>query len=74
MSNELFVAVMAGDVATVRTLLSEIRRWRPRVTAAGCRVVLLALFHQQREVADACSPPTRNSARSRRPPPVAPTG
>jgi len=53
MSNELFVAVTAGDVATVRTLLSEDPSLASARDGSGLPVVLLALFHQQREVADA---------------------
>jgi len=53
MTNELFVAVTAGDVATVRTLLSEDPSLASARDGSGLPVVLLALFHQQREVADA---------------------
>jgi len=53
MSNELFVAVTAGDVATVRTLLSEDPSLASARDGSGLPVVLLALFHQQREIADA---------------------
>ena len=53
MSNELFVAVTAGDVATVRTLLSEDPSLASARDGSGLPVLLLALFHQQREVADA---------------------
>ena len=53
MSNELFVAVTAGDVATVRTLLREDPSLASARDGSGLPVVLLALFHQQREVADA---------------------
>ena len=53
MTNELFVAVTAGDVSTVRTLLSEDPSLASARDGSGLPVVLLALFHQQREVADA---------------------
>jgi len=53
MTNELFVAVTAGDVATVRTLLSEDPSLASARDGSGLPVVLLALFHQQREIADA---------------------
>ena len=53
MTNELFVAVTAGDVATVRTLLREDPSLASARDGSGLPVVLLALFHQQREVADA---------------------
>jgi ankyrin repeat protein len=47
------VAVTAGDVATVRTLLSEDPSLASARDGSGLPVVLLALFHQQREVAEA---------------------
>lgn len=53
MTNELFVAVTAGDVATVRRLLSEDPSLASARDGSGLPVVLLALFHQQREIADA---------------------
>ena len=52
MTNELFVAVTAGDIATVRRLLSEDPSLASARDGSGLPVVLLALFHQQREVAD----------------------
>jgi uncharacterized protein len=52
MSQALTAAITAGDVETVRALITE----RPEVASArdenGLPVILLALFHQQREVAD----------------------
>ncbi len=52
MSDELFVAVAAGDVATVRKLLSEDPSLASARDGSGLPVVLLALFHQQRAIAD----------------------
>ncbi len=52
MSQALTAAITAGDVETVRELVGE----RPELASArdenGLPVILLALFHQQREVAD----------------------
>jgi ankyrin repeat protein len=53
MTNELFLAVTAGDVATVRSLLGDDPTLASARDGSGLPVVLLALFHQQREVADA---------------------
>lgn len=53
MSETLIAAITAGDVDTVRALVGE----RPELASArdgnGLPVILLALFHQQREAADA---------------------
>lgn len=52
MSDALITAIKAGDADEVRQLLDE----RPELAATrdenGLPVILLALFHQQREVAD----------------------
>ena len=52
MSQALTAAITAGDVETVRALVTE----RPELASArdenGLPVILLALFHQQRDVAD----------------------
>ena len=52
MSDALVAAIKAGDADEVRRLVDE----RPQLAAArdvnGLPVILLALFHQQREVAD----------------------
>jgi ankyrin repeat protein len=52
MTNELFLAVTTGDVATVRRLLSEDPSLASARDGSGLAVVLLALFHQHREIAD----------------------
>ena len=53
MSETLITAITSGDVETVRALVAE----RPELASArdgnGLPVVLVALFHQQREAADA---------------------
>jgi ankyrin repeat protein len=49
----LVAAITGGDVDAVRELLSEDRSLAEARDANGLPVVLLALFHQQREVADA---------------------
>jgi uncharacterized protein len=53
MSETLIAAITAGDVDTVRALVRE----RPELASArdgnGLPVILVALFHQQREAADA---------------------
>ena len=52
MTDALIAAIKAGDVETVRAQLAE----RPELASTrdenGLPVILLALFHQQREVAD----------------------
>jgi ankyrin repeat protein len=53
MTNELFLAITTGDVDTVRTLVSEDPALASARDGSGLPVVLLALFNQQREVADA---------------------
>ena len=53
MSETLITAITSGDVETVRALVAE----RPELASArdgnGLPVILVALFHQQREAADA---------------------
>jgi ankyrin repeat protein len=53
MTNELFTAVVAGDVETVRRLVREDPSLASARDGSGLPVVLLALFNRQREVADA---------------------
>ncbi len=53
MTNELLLAVTSGDVETVRRLVSEDPSLASARDASGLPVILLALFHQQRETADA---------------------
>jgi ankyrin repeat protein len=53
MTNELFLAVTSGDVETVRRLVGEDPSLASARDASGLPVVLLALFNQQREAADA---------------------
>ena len=53
MTDALFTAVTAGDVDTVRALVREDPALASARDGSGLPVVLLALFHQQREVADA---------------------
>jgi ankyrin repeat protein len=53
MTNELFLAITTGDVDTVRTLVSDDPALASARDGSGLPVVLLALFNQQREVADA---------------------
>jgi len=52
MTNELFLAVTSGDVDTVRRLVDEDPSLASARDGSGLSVVLLALFNQQREVAD----------------------
>ena len=52
MTNELFLAITEGDVDTVRKLVSEDPSLASARDGSGLPVVLLALFHQQREAAD----------------------
>jgi uncharacterized protein len=52
MTNELLLAVTSGDAETVRKLVSEDPSLASARDASGLSVVLLALFHRQREVAD----------------------
>jgi ankyrin repeat protein len=52
MTNELFLAITSGDVDTVRTLVSDDPALASARDGSGLPVVLLALFNQQREVAD----------------------
>jgi uncharacterized protein len=49
----LVAAITAGDVGAVRELLREDRSLAEARDGDGLPVLLLALFHQQREVADA---------------------
>jgi ankyrin repeat protein len=53
MTNELFLAITEGDVDTVRRLVGEDPSLASARDASGLPVVLLALFNQQREAADA---------------------
>ena len=53
MSNELFLAIANGDVDTVRRLVGEDPSLASARDASGLPVVLLALFNNQREAADA---------------------
>jgi uncharacterized protein len=52
-TNELFTAVVSGDVDTVRALVREDPALASARDGSGLPVVLLALFNQQRAVADA---------------------
>jgi uncharacterized protein len=53
MTNELFTAVVSGDVETVRRVVREDRSLASARDGSGLPVVLLALFNQQRGAADA---------------------
>lgn len=53
MSEALTTAITAGDVETVRALVAAQPELASARDANGLPVILLALFHQQREVADA---------------------
>jgi uncharacterized protein len=52
MTNELFLAVTDGDVETVRGLVADDPSLASARDGSGLPVILLALFHRQREVAD----------------------
>jgi uncharacterized protein len=52
MTNELFLAITGGDVDTVRELVRNDPSLASARDGSGLPVVLLALFHQQREAAD----------------------
>jgi len=52
MTNELFLAVTEGDVETVRSLVAEDPALASARDGSGLSMILLALFNQQREVAD----------------------
>jgi ankyrin repeat protein len=52
MTNELLMAITSGDVDTVRRLVDEDPALASARDGSGVHVVLLALFNQQREVAD----------------------
>ena len=52
MTNELLMAITTGDVDTVRRLVDEDPALASARDGSGVHVVLLALFNQQREVAD----------------------
>lgn len=52
MTNELFLAVTSGDVDAVRSLVGEDPSLASARDGSGLHVVLLALFQQQREIAD----------------------
>jgi ankyrin repeat protein len=52
-ADPLVAAITAGDVATVRALVREDPTRASARDGNGLPVVLLALFHQQREAADA---------------------
>jgi uncharacterized protein len=52
MTNELFLAVTDGDVETVRRLVADDPSLASARDGSGLPVILLALFHRQREVAD----------------------
>jgi ankyrin repeat protein len=52
MTNELFLAITSGDVDTVRELVTNDPSLASARDGSGLPVVLLALFHQQREAAD----------------------
>jgi ankyrin repeat protein len=52
MTNELFLAITTGDVDTVKRLVDEDPALASARDGSGLHVVLLALFNQQREVAD----------------------
>jgi ankyrin repeat protein len=53
MSEELIAAITSGDVDTVRALVRECPELASARDGNGLPVILLALFHQQREAADA---------------------
>jgi ankyrin repeat protein len=53
MTNELFLAITSGDVETVRQLVSEDPSLASARDGSGQPAVLLALFNEKREVADA---------------------
>jgi ankyrin repeat protein len=53
MTNELFTAVVSGDVETVRALVRQDPALASARDGSGLPVVLLALFNRQREAADA---------------------
>jgi len=53
MTNELLEAIATGDAETVRRLVSEDPSLASARDGSGLHVVLVALFNQQREVADA---------------------
>jgi uncharacterized protein len=53
MTNELFLAITSGDVDTVRRLVSDDPSLASARDGSGLPVVLLALFNNQREAADA---------------------
>jgi len=53
MSNELFLAITEGDVDTVRRMVDEDPSLASARDGSGLPVVLLALFNQQQEAADA---------------------
>jgi uncharacterized protein len=53
MSDALVSAITSGDAETVRALLAEDPQLASARDGNGLPVVLLALFHQQREAADA---------------------
>jgi uncharacterized protein len=52
MTNELFLAITTGDVETVRRLVDDDPSLASASDGSGLHVVLLALFNQQREVAE----------------------
>jgi ankyrin repeat protein len=52
MTNELFLAITSGDVETVRRLVDDDPSLASAKDGSGLHVVLLALFNQQREVAE----------------------
>ena len=52
MTNELLMAITTGDVDTVRRLVDEDPALASARDGSGLHVVLLALFNQQREVAE----------------------
>ena len=53
MTNELLEAIAIGDAETVRRLVSDEPSLASARDGSGLHVVLVALFNQQREVADA---------------------
>jgi len=53
MTNELLEAIAIGDAETVRRLVSDDPSLASARDGSGLHVVLVALFNQQREVADA---------------------
>jgi ankyrin repeat protein len=52
MTNELFLAITSGEVETVRRLVDDDPSLASAKDGSGLHVVLLALFNQQREVAE----------------------